>query len=66
MGVGRRVLGRCGGPCLAGVFKQRGEQIGEPGPEPGWVVVEEQFGGGADMDGHDSPGESVRGLQGRG
>jgi len=48
------------------VFEQRGEQIGEPGPEPGWVVVEEQFGGGAVMDGHDGPGESVRGLQGGG
>jgi len=59
------VLGGWGGPCLAG-FKQRREKIGEPGPEPGWVVVEEQFGGGAVMDGHDRPGESVGGLQGRG
>ena len=54
------------GSVSGGVFKQRGEQIGEPGPELGWVVVEEQFGGGAVMDGHDSPGESVGGLQGRG
>ena len=48
------------------MFEQRGEQIGEPGPELRWVVVEEQFGGGAVMDGHDGPGESVRGLQGGG
>ena len=49
-----------------GVFEQCGEQVGEPGPEPGWVVVEEQFGGGAVVDGHDGPGESVGGLQGGG
>jgi hypothetical protein len=39
--------------CVSGGgFKQRGEQIGEPGPELGWVVAEEQFGGGAVVDGH--------------
>jgi hypothetical protein len=48
---------------LAWVVEVRGEQIDELGPKLGWVVVEEQFAGGAVVDGQYGSGESFRASQ---